>query len=126
MSRLVKILERIRKWNHDWLDWGYPTELNGGDSFQLSRGTGNTRLAVELVSFVTQQGQGESMKVFDIELPCQKCGQKDISNRFIQKGDYEDYRKMASGRIKRYCRTCQFEWFEKPLDDVDHVKAVTA
>lgn len=58
---------------------------------------------------------------FRAKTHCQKCGGRDIYARYCPVGDKGNYGEPSwpfevRERILRHCRTCSFEWLEKPLD----------
>ena len=63
------------------------------------------------------------MRNYSHDAPCPKCGQKDIANRFVYKGDRLDnsiggykYGPAECDLIVRYCRNCHYRWEELPID----------
>jgi len=56
---------------------------------------------------------------------CPKCGQKDISNRFVYKGNRINesigsrFREARHDLIARYCRNCGYRWEELPIGGDD-------
>ena len=65
------------------------------------------------------------MRNYSHDIGCSKCGQKEISNRFVYKGNRIDISIGASLReaecdlIFRYCRNCGYRWEELPIGDGD-------
>jgi ssDNA-binding Zn-finger/Zn-ribbon topoisomerase 1 len=61
------------------------------------------------------------LKTYEHNAKCEKCGQGDISNRFVQKGkrlgDYDSLLPWTAEQdvIRRYCRNCGYEWVELPV-----------
>ena len=58
--------------------------------------------------------------IYEHDRPCPKCGQKDIANRFIKKHDmlddeYGSITRADKDIMRRYCRNCQYVWYELPL-----------
>ncbi len=53
---------------------------------------------------------------------CPKCGQKDIYDHFVEKGERIDdsfldpFDTTNKDIIRRYCRNCSWKWSELPLD----------
>lgn len=64
------------------------------------------------------------MEKYNPDAKCPKCGNDDISSRFIAAGErYKVDDKGRKGRsyaeeetIKRHCCNCHCEWEETPLD----------
>lgn len=63
------------------------------------------------------------MNTYSHKRPCPKCGQKNIYNRFRDKGERIDdsigiseYRREFAQHdlIFRHCRNCGYEWCELP------------
>lgn len=62
---------------------------------------------------------------------CVKCGSKDLSTRFYNKGDYvngtrpfdseglfksSSTTQLIDEALERVCRNCKYVWLERPLD----------
>ena len=62
---------------------------------------------------------------FEHNRKCPKCGQSDIVNEFVKRGDRyyrggDTYRPEAKrDLIHRHCRNCHYCWNEKPLKNKD-------
>lgn len=61
------------------------------------------------------------MDKYRSDAKCPKCGNDDICDQSIEKGQYYnlmDKRPWCkSSIIRRHCRNCGYEWEEKPLDE---------
>ena len=66
--------------------------------------------------------EGGKMRDFiDLKKPCPACGSKDISRKYWEKGDdmgshAYDYEVAKEDLIRSLCRTCQFKWYNRPLN----------
>lgn len=64
------------------------------------------------------------MERYNHDCGCSKCGQKDIANRFVQKGNSIDFwigDTTDVDIIRRYCRNCQYKWSELPIKNSKEV-----
>jgi len=65
------------------------------------------------------------MDKYNPESKCIKCGNDNISSRFIAEGtwysiDDKGHTKRSHAErdmIERHCRNCHYEWQERPLDE---------
>jgi predicted nucleic-acid-binding Zn-ribbon protein len=57
------------------------------------------------------------MKFFEEDAECIKCGCKDVTSHFYEKGWHGDLKQVTQqDLIKRFCKRCGFDWLELPLD----------
>ena len=59
------------------------------------------------------------MKPFSFENPCPKCGSELVRATFVGNLDTlerEEAPDFEKGLLRRDCATCQYHWYELPLD----------
>lgn len=65
------------------------------------------------------------MERYSHDRPCSKCGQHDIHNRYVKKGERIDpaigdpFARASKPLIRRSCRNCGFKWSELPVNKQD-------